>query len=361
VAAGTGIVIIVSPELAAPRLKGFDMYAGAGGFTLAAAREGVDIILAVNHWPLAIDVHAANNPETEHRREDLCRFDFAGVDPFDVLVAGASCQPHSRAGNVGRKHSAKVADDHEQMRATMWAIEKCLRLCLPPVAIVENVPDIDRWYDLERWLRAIERLGYVVTQQNLTASFFGVPQRRVRRFFIMVLDGPAISIENPDVPEVGVDTIFDASATGWVDINRMRRTVSKRGHLTAREKARHANRRLGGALGWGMHVNHEAAWGRPASEPINTITTKAGQLWWVLNGRYRLWTDLERRRGVGFPDGYNLLGANKTQTAKLLGNAVPPAMAAAVIRAATAHLRVRPSSSPRRRSRVRQLELGGLN
>ena len=64
------------------------------------------------------------------------------------------------------------------------------------------------------------------------------------------------------------------SAAGWIDISDMRKTVSKKGHKTAREKVEIANARMGGALGWGQHTNY-GAWGRPIDEPINTITRSA--------------------------------------------------------------------------------------
>ena len=94
--------------------------------------------------------------------------------------------------------------------------------------------------------------------------------------------------------------------------------------------------KLAGALGWGAHVSHRGAWGRPVSEPVTTLTTKAGQLWWVRDGMYRLWTTGERLGAMGMPTSYDLCGATQSDTAKLLGNAVPPDMAAGVIRAALA-------------------------
>lgn len=316
------------------RLKGVDLFAGAGGFTLAAEAAGVEVVQAINHWDLAVQVHETNHPHTRHAREDLVSFDFEALESFDLLVAGPSCQGHSKAGQVGRKRSARVQDDHKQLRATAWAVHRCLKVCRPRFGVVENVPLFLRWSELAEWVAAIEALGYKVTQQLLLASRFGVAQQRWRVFFVFVLDGPAVHVSNPDAVEPGACTVFDPAADGWVDIEAMRTTVSKKGHLTAKEKARHANRKLGGALGWGMHVNHEAAWGRPASEPVNTLTTRPGQLWWVRDGRYRQWTDGERLRAMGFPADYDLCGATKEQAARLLGNAVPPPLAEGVIRKA---------------------------
>ena len=52
-----------------------DYFAGAGGFTLGAVAAGCTVVAAVNHWRLAVDTHARNHPTTDHRCEDLTRFD----------------------------------------------------------------------------------------------------------------------------------------------------------------------------------------------------------------------------------------------------------------------------------------------
>ena len=320
-------------------LTGIDLFCGAGGFALAQERAGIDVRLAVNHWDTAISVHAANHLNTKHLRKDLLGFKFSELDPFDMLTAGCACQGHSDAGQIGRASSKKVFDSHAQLRATAWAVWKCAQVCRPKYIVVENVRGFIRWSDLARWLTALRKLGYAVTQQFLCASRFGVPQRRWRWFFIGVLGGPAVQMVNPDVLEPGVDTIFDETADGWVDIEDMpdREPTAKqieKGYLPAKEKARRANARLDGALGWGQHTNY-GCWGIAASEPVNTVTGQAGQLWWTRDGQYRLWTKTEAKRAQGFPDSYDLLDTTEREAAKLIGNAVPIDLAVAVIRAAT--------------------------
>jgi site-specific DNA-cytosine methylase len=313
-------------------VKANDHFCGLGGFTLAAEMEGIDVTFAANHNELAVKVFAANHRHTRLMRADLCGFDFESLEQFDMLLAGPACQPSSRAGQVGRKNSAKVYDDHVQMRATMWAVHECLRVCRPKFAVIENVPEVEKREDMDEWRTAIQALGYAVTDQPLLASRFGVPQKRWRRFYVCVHEGKPIAVQNPDVSEPGIGTIFDETAGGWVPIANMRKTVSKRGEPTARERVEYANTKLGGALGWGVHVSHRGAWGRSVSEPVTTLTTKAGQLWWVRDGMYRLWTKTERKLAMGFPADYDLLDANEAETAKLLGNAVPLPMAAGVLR-----------------------------
>lgn len=330
-------------------MKGGDFYCGAGGFALALERAGIDVVLAVNHWSFAMEVHAANHLATEHlhgtligdrepddaRDPDVPVIRFEDLQPFDFLTAGPSCQGHSLAGNMGRAASRNVLDDHAHMRSTAWAVHKCLQICRPKYLVVENVPGFIRWADLDEWEMEIRSLGYSFTRQKLLASRFGLPQRRRRWIFIGVLDGPEVHLSDPDVPEPGVESIFDATATGWIEISKMRGKFGRteKGHFTGKEKARISNERLGGALGIGQHTNY-GYWGIPASEPVNTITSRAGQLWWTCDGHYRLWSEREYKRAQGFRDDYNLCGATKEQASLLLGNAVPETMAYAAIQAA---------------------------
>ncbi|HEY0883298.1 MAG TPA: DNA cytosine methyltransferase, partial [Archangium sp.] len=56
-------------------MRAVDLFAGAGGWTTGARAAGVRVLMAVNHWPRAVESHAANHPETEHVCQDLALFD----------------------------------------------------------------------------------------------------------------------------------------------------------------------------------------------------------------------------------------------------------------------------------------------
>jgi DNA (cytosine-5)-methyltransferase 1 len=76
--------------------------------------------------------------------------------------------------------------------------------------------------------------------------------------------------------------------------------------------------------------------GRSIDRPIGTITTRAR--WGVVDGDLmRMVSAAESRAFMGFPASY-LLPASGTEAMHLLGNAVPPPLAAAVLRALRARL-----------------------
>lgn len=39
-------------------LRVVDYFAGLGGFTLGAQRAGARVVRAINHWPVAVRLHA---------------------------------------------------------------------------------------------------------------------------------------------------------------------------------------------------------------------------------------------------------------------------------------------------------------
>ncbi len=45
-------------------MNAIDLFAGAGGFSTGAAMAGCHVLWAANHWPTAVQWHAANHPGT---------------------------------------------------------------------------------------------------------------------------------------------------------------------------------------------------------------------------------------------------------------------------------------------------------
>lgn len=56
-----------------------DLFAGLGGWSAGARAAGVQVLWAANHWPVAVEWHSANHPETQHVCQDLHRA-FIAVD-----------------------------------------------------------------------------------------------------------------------------------------------------------------------------------------------------------------------------------------------------------------------------------------
>src|SRR5438105_3470754 len=100
------------------QLTAIDLFAGCGGSTEGAAQAGVQVLVAANHWPVAIATHAANHPCVKHLTQDLQQADFHDLPDFDVLMASPACQGHSHARGWDQPY-------HDVTRSTAWAVVAC--------------------------------------------------------------------------------------------------------------------------------------------------------------------------------------------------------------------------------------------
>lgn len=179
-----------------------DCFAGGGGASTGiAAALGVSPAIAINHWPTALGVHAANHPETLHLTEDVW-----AVDPRKVVAGrrvgvawfSPDCTHFSRA-KAGKPRTNKI-------RGLAWSVVRWASDAAPRVIVVENVPEFQSWGPIDRggnpiaarrghtfraWVRRLERLGYRVDWRVLSACDYGAPTTRRRLYVVARRDGAA--------------------------------------------------------------------------------------------------------------------------------------------------------------------------
>lgn len=145
-----------------------DLFAGGGGASEGLKQAlGVDPALAYNHDELAIGMHAANHPLTQHHREDIWhadpRVDVAGR-PIGWFHASPDCTHFSQAKG-GQPRSRKT-------RALSWVVLKWVGQLLradrlhgtnttPRIISMENVWQILTWGPLVA--KRCSKTGRVVT------------------------------------------------------------------------------------------------------------------------------------------------------------------------------------------------------
>lgn len=293
------------------RVRAVDLFAGWGGFTAGAQAAGVSVLWAANHWPLAVECHAANHPGAEHVCQDLRQADWSTLPAYDLLLAAPACQGHSTASQPRRRRY------HDALRATAWAVVDCADVTGPRAIVVENVPSFCRWRLYPVWCEALRLLGYQLQELELTASYHGVPQRRRRLFVVATRSGRQIALS--EEPELPYGPCVDWDAPGW----RPWRKASQ----GAQARIRAARRRLGRRF-LTQHVTGHP--GVPLDEPIRTITTQ--DQWGIVDGDvYRPLTVRELARGMGFPDSYSWPQVARSTAIRGLGNSVPPPLGARLI------------------------------
>lgn len=210
-----------------------DLFCGAGGSSTGAVQvEGVRVVMAANHWRLAVDSHQANHPHTDHDCADLSQVDPRRYPSTDVLWASPECTNHSQARGVARLRQAEARrqdllglleagpalDDDAAMRsrATMWDVIRFAEHHRYRAIIVENVVEAASWVLFPAWRAALAALGYdmrVVCLNSMHAHQHGLPapQSRDRLYVVAWRTGqPAPDLEQVVRPWAWCDE------HGWV-------------------------------------------------------------------------------------------------------------------------------------------------
>lgn len=302
-------------------LTAIDLFAGAGGFTTGARAAGVDVVWAANHWQDAVDIHAANHGDTEHSCQDVQQADWTQVPEMDIILASPACQGHSRARGKDRAH-------HDAARSTAWAVVSACEYHQPKAFVVENVPEYLDWNLYPAWAQAMEALGYTMAHHVLNAADFGVAQNRQRVFIVGTLDESAHHFHLDRKAHIGARTILDLDSGKWGKIETDKRAASTLARI-ARGREQYGDEFLIAYYG-------AEKGGRSFDRPLGTVTTRARHA--IVRGdEMRMLTIAESRRAMGFPDDY-VLPPTKTRALHMLGNAVCPPVAQAVVSEVAANL-----------------------
>lgn len=155
-----------------------DLFAGLGGFHLAAAELGGTCVFACEIEPKLQNLYEKNfgiKPEGDIRKIDVKR-----IPPHDLLCAGFPCQPFSKAGDqLGWK---------DAVHGTVFEnIVEILAYHRPQYLILENVAHFvrhDEGNTYRKVRQALEELGYEVDSKELSPHRFGVPQIRERMYMV---------------------------------------------------------------------------------------------------------------------------------------------------------------------------------
>lgn len=297
-------------------MVGIDLFAGAGGFTEGASMAGIEIVFAANHWPLAVDFHRINHPHARHDCQDVQQADWRDVPAHDVQLASPACQGHSRARGKERAH-------HDALRSTAWAVVSCAEYHRSPAVVVENVTDFEKWALYPAWCDAMRRLGYSIAPLIVDAADHGVAQHRERLFLVCTRSKAPIRLDLKKQPHRPVGEAIEWDRHNWTPICKPGRSAATLRRIAA-GRAQFGARFLAPFYGSGSGLT-----GRSLDRPIGTITTR--DRWAVIDGdRMRMLQVSEAKAASGFRPDYQLPRTKKAAM-HMLGNCVPPPLAAAVL------------------------------
>ncbi|KVN73862.1 DNA methyltransferase [Burkholderia stagnalis] len=301
-------------------MKAIDLFAGAGGFSTGAVMAGLEVVWAANHWPAAVEIHAANHPRAKHVTQDLHQANWSQVPAHDILLAAPCCQGHSRA-----RGKAANNPQHDASRSTAWAVVSALEYHRPAVGVIENVVEFIQWKLYPAWRSAVHALGYQVAPHVVDAADHGVPQHRKRLILILTRSAHPLMLQLPQREHVSAAQIIDFNTGKWSPIEKSGRSLATLRRIANGRRA-HGDRFVAPYYGSGSGET-----GRSLARPLGTITTR--DRWAVIDGdRMRMITKDECRDAMSFPSTY-VLPKQHRLAVHMLGNAVPPYVARDVLQA----------------------------
>jgi DNA (cytosine-5)-methyltransferase 1 len=174
-----------------------DLFCGAGGtslgFTRACYKRGLDpSLVAINHWPLAIETHSVNLDYATHYCMSLDQINPREAVPsghLHLLMASPECTHHCVARG-GRPIN-------DQSRATAWHVIKWAQEIYIENILIENVPEFQSWGPLKldqtpdkrykgqmfrQFIESLKAMGYNVDYRVLCAADYGDATTRQRLF-----------------------------------------------------------------------------------------------------------------------------------------------------------------------------------
>jgi|TARA_B100001996_G_scaffold67716_2_gene49347 DNA (cytosine-5)-methyltransferase 1 len=331
-------------------------FAGGGGSSTGYRLAGGDILCINEFVEEARKTYKENYPDTPIIPGDIKELtgkDFLEVanikeGELDILDGSPPCSAFSMCGTLGKsgsKHSdgwgktkkysdGKIVENIEDLFFEYLRVAKDIK---PKVIIGENVAGLlagEAKFKLNEIVNTFEKIGYDVSYKVLDASYFGVPQRRNRVFFIGVREDVTEAIglsfmnisgifpqENKEVVTIG--EAFDGLELDSEELKWCTDTWIKSAHYkdTASLMPDDPDKVLGGndfhPKGWHFNVKKMSR-----HHPAPTITTNADVCHFIEKRRL---TISEIKRIMGLPDDFIVTGS-MSQKIERCGRMVPSLM-----------------------------------
>lgn len=171
-------------------MQAVSLFSGCGGSDAGVLAAGFDVVMANDKLAYARDVYLANHPDTDYRLGDVSKIE---VFPAAQLLVGCyPCQGFSQGG---------VRQPSRGINKLYLEFARALRLIKPKAFVVENVSGMVRKnfsHLLEDQFRVFREAGYRVKADVLNAADYGVPQQRRRIFIVGVREDLGLDYTFPD-------------------------------------------------------------------------------------------------------------------------------------------------------------------
>lgn len=355
---------ITTDRASSAPMRAADLFAGAGGFSLASRNLGIRVVAAVESSRSAAVTYRTNFVQRRRNAPKLYEQDLTTLDPAvlarDCFPAGSPCDiimggPPCQGFSVHRINGAGVDDPRNGLLLSYFGFVRALA---PKVFVLENVPGMlwPRHAEyVKRFYALANESGYDVEEPAvLNAKDFGVPQNRKRVFIIGVKRGlshtivwpPAVTHFDPESDKVKKEKLPAWRIAREVFAEGLRKNDPNRTHMRSCEALVDVFRRTpknGGSRDQSgrklachlKHDGHSDVYGRINPDlPGPTMTTACIN---PSKGRFvhpRLDHGIAARHAArfqGFPEDFVFAGGLMSAGVQI-GNAVPIPLGEAVLR-----------------------------
>jgi len=303
--------------------KAISLFSGCGGSDLAVKNCGFDIVWANDVWEIACETYRDNIRPAKIQAGNISAFnDFPSAD---LQFGCYPCQGYSQGGKRDPKNPVNYLYRH---------FDRVLRIVRPKAFVVENVSGMAFGKNYALLLNQVYRYrtaGYRVVWSVLDAKNYGVPQTRRRVFIVGIRSDIGVTYEFPS-PTHGpggnrpyvtqFDAIgkmprwpegeFNTERFHWYYLSRKRRYPWKQPSPCI--------------VGHWRHVPLH-----PMSPALKRIDTDHWRF--SREGRARRLSYRECARLQGFPETFVWDRGTVRERFQMIGNAVPPPLFEAVLRA----------------------------
>ena len=342
-------------------LKAVDFFCGGGGMSYGMQESGIKVLAGIDFEPTCKETYEANIIGAQFLLEDVFklkvqdlqkRLDLKKKDDDLILIGCSPCQFWSIINTDKEKSN--------QSKNLLVEFQRFVQYFKPGYVVVENVPGVLRKKDesgLDTLIMWLKEKNYKVHFKVHNVNDYGVPQNRKR--FTLIANRVSDKIIEPLKEEgkkpvledyIGVDNGFPKVEAGnrdksdfmhtvaglnEINIKRLQKTSKNGGSRTSYM----SNIKLATSCHYKDDVNFKDTYGRMSWEkPASTITTK---FYSISNGRF---AHPEENRAISlregavlqsFPKNYIFKTSSIHNTARMIGNAVPPKYAQAIGKAIT--------------------------
>lgn len=176
-----------------------DLFSGCGGLTLGLKQAGFRVVGAVEIDPLAVETYQANHKSVQVWKQDIRNVTATAMvrrlklrrGQLDLLAGCPPCQGFSTLTTLNG-HS----DQDDPRNDLVLQFLRFVRALRPKAIMMENVPGLAKDKRLQKFVSALDAMGYRCSHSVLDAAKYGVPQRR-RRFILLAGYRQPISFGKP--------------------------------------------------------------------------------------------------------------------------------------------------------------------